>query len=84
MEKNELLKIGESVFRILGVFEEKVLAIDCMKKVMPCFLDIKLFENAQKVETLPCSIPDMEDLTPAERAIAQERFTMIAGGTFST
>ena len=46
MQKNDILKTKEGVFRILKVDDERVLAIDCKKKTMPKYYSAEFFDNA--------------------------------------
>lgn len=79
MKKNDLIKTENGIFRILSIEADRVLAIDCIKKTMPKFYSISSFGNGEFVDCLPADFPDMEDLSPAHRKVAQERYTMIAG-----
>ena len=77
MKKNDLIKTDSSIFRILSVCDS-VLAIDCEKKTMPQFFSYGFFSGG---EIINCISPDylkFEDLSPADRKIAQQRYTMIA------
>ena len=79
MKKNDLIKTENGIFRILSIEADRVLAIDCIKKTMPKFYPIFSFGNGEIIDRIPADFPDMEDLSPADRKIAQERYTMIAG-----
>lgn len=78
MQKNDIIKTETGTFRILVVEEEKVLAIDCDKKTMPRFFPLSVFEGAEIHEEISSSFLSWEELTPAEKKIAQKRYTMIA------
>ena len=78
MKKNDIVKTGEGIFRIISVDEEAVLAIDCEKKMMPKFFSPSFFENGEILENLPFSFPSWDELSPTDRRIAQKRYTMIA------
>lgn len=45
---------------------------------MPKFYPVSSFGNGEFIDCIPADFPDMEDLSPADRKIAQERYTMIA------
>ena len=45
VKKNDIVKTGEGIFRIISVDEEAVLAIDCEKKMMPKFFSPSFFEK---------------------------------------
>lgn len=79
MQKNDILKTKEGVFRILKVDDERVLAIDCKKKTMPKYYSAEFFDNAEAVDnSIVVPRSDFDDLSPKERSIAQQRFSMIA------
>ena len=77
MKKNDLIKTGSSIFRILSV-GVNVLAIDCEKKTMPQFFSYDFFNDSEIINCLSPDYPNFEDLSPADRKIAQQRYTMIA------
>ena len=79
MQKNDLLKTENGIYRILKIDGDRVLAIDCQKRTMPRFYPSEFFDNAETVDNsivmLPC---DFDSLSRKERSIAQQRFSMIA------
>ena len=77
MKKNDLIKTDSGIFRILGV-GDNVLAIDCGKKTMPQFFSYDFFSDSEIINCLSPDYPIFEDLSPADRKIAQQRYTMIA------
>ena len=77
MKKNDLIKTDSSIFRILSVCDS-VLAIDCKKKTMPQFFSYDFFSDGETINCLSPDYPIFEDLSPADRKIAQQRYTMIA------
>ena len=78
MKKNDIVKTNAGVFRILSFDGEKVLAIDYEKKSMPRFFPLSFFEGARIQEEISSSFSSWEELSPAEKKIAQKRYTMIA------
>ena len=79
MQKNDILKTEDGVFRILKIDGERVLAIDCQNRTMPKFYPTEFFDNAETVDNsiiVPRS--DFDSISPKERSIAQQRFSMIA------
>lgn len=79
MQKNDILKTENGIFRILKTDGGRILAIDCQKRTMPRFYSAEFFDNAETVDNsivVPCS--DFDTLSPKERSIAQQRFSMIA------
>ena len=79
MKKNDLKRTENGIYRILSLDTDSVMAIDCEKKSMPKVFPHKYFDNSETLDSLPTDFPDMEALSPADRKIAQERYTMIAG-----
>ena len=57
MKKNDIVQTPSGTFRILSIESEKVLAIDCEKKMMPKFFSHSFFENGEILENLPFSFP---------------------------
>ena len=79
MQKNDILKTKDGIFRILKVDGNRVLAIDCDKKTMPKFYSSDFFDNAEIMDDdIVSPIIDYDSLTPKDRCIAQQRFSMIA------
>ena len=77
MKKNDLIKTENGIYRILSIEANRVLAIDCIRKTMPKLYHVSSFGNGENIDCIPVDFPDMEDLSPADRKIAQERYTMI-------
>ena len=73
MKKNDLIKTESGIFRILSVEGNRVLAIDCEKKTMPKFHPTASFSGGEIIDCISADFPDMEDISPADRKIAQER-----------
>lgn len=77
MKKNDLIKTDSGIFRVLSV-GDNVLAIDCNKKTMPQFFSFAFFSDGVIINCLSPNYLEFEDLSPADRKIAQQRYTMIA------
>ena len=77
MKKNDLIKTDSGIFRVLSV-GDNVLAIDCKKKTMPQFFSYDFFSDSEIINCLSPDYLEFEDLSPADRKIAQQRYTMIA------
>lgn len=77
MKKNDLIKTGSSIFRILSA-GDNVLAIDCNKKTMPQFFSYDFFSDGVIINCLSPDYLNFDELSPADRKIAQQRYTMIA------
>lgn len=78
MNKNDLIKTDSGIFRILSIDSNKVLAIDCKKKTMPQFFSYDFFNDSEIINCISPDYLEFEDLSPADRKIAQQRYTMIA------
>lgn len=79
MDRNNILKTKDGIYRILKIDGDRVLAIDCKKKVMPKYYSMGFFDNAEKVDdNIVVAFVDFDSLSPNDRRIAQQRFTMIA------
>lgn len=84
MLKNELYINGDSIVRILDIRDEKVLVIDCVRRIMPQWIEISSLVEWQQCtqETLYAitnvEVPEIASLCPESRKKAYERYTMIA------
>ena len=78
MKKNDLIKTDSGIFRILSIDSNKVLAIDCKKKTMPQFFSYDFFSDGENINCLSPDYLNFDELSPADRKIAQQRYTMIA------
>lgn len=85
MQRNELIRCGENIFRVLETKEDKALVINCVQKSMPKWANCSDFTGYE-----PCTeeslhqmtnriLPDMDALPSTDRRIAHERYTLIAG-----
>lgn len=77
MKKNDLIKTDSGIFRVLSI-GDKVLAIDCEKKTMPQFFSYDFFSDGEIINYISSDYLDFDELSPADRKIAQQRYTMIA------
>mgnify|MGYP003296931582 CR=1 FL=1 len=48
MQKNDILKTKDGIYRILKIDGDRVLAIDCQKRTMPKFYSLEFFDRAEK------------------------------------
>lgn len=78
MKKNDLIKTDSGIFRILSIDGHKVLAIDCKKKTMPQFFSYDFFNDRETLYSISSDYLDFDELSPADRKVAQQRYTMIA------
>ena len=85
MKKNELLKCGDSIIRILETKAESALIVDCIHKAMP-----KWMQQSDLASYAPCTeqeltsadgkiICDYDSLDKKSRRFTHEHFTLIAG-----
>lgn len=81
-QKNQLLRHDDRIIRVLTV-DTDVLTIDCLKRTMPQWMpaeDLQEWEPCDEID-LPspdAPISDMEELTPEQRKVMHERYTLIA------
>ena len=45
MKKNDLLKDGNNIIRVLEVKPDKILIIDCIKKTMPVWVESSVLDS---------------------------------------
>ena len=69
-----------SIYRVLELVEEKVLVIDCMKKVMPVWKKVEDFKTYVEVEedVKKDSLVAIEDMNTADKKVAYQRYNMIS------
>ena len=84
MQKNDLL-MKENIIRVLEIESDKLLAIDCIRRTMPKWVDIESVKGYEKIseeELLAVTgfeLKDIESVSAKERKFAHEHYTMIAG-----
>lgn len=78
MKNNYIIKSVDSIYRIIDLTDTKAFVIDCGKKAMPKWVDLKLLSSyslcAEELQTLP----DINELDMLSRKVAYERFTIIS------
>ena len=85
MQKNDLMRYGDQIIRILVVREDTALMIDCLRKSMPKWMEFSELENYA-----PCTEEEMlavagrcacdyDSLDKLSRRFVHEHFTLIAG-----
>lgn len=85
MQKNDLMRYGDQIIRILVVREDTALMIDCLRKSMPKWMEFSELENYA-----PCTEEEMlavagrcacdyDSLDKQIRRFVHEHFTLIAG-----
>lgn len=81
MQKNDVLKCGESIVRVLDIRENQVLIVTYPQKSVPLWVNQEELSEYQsfKEEEIPSFPPEFEELSTDQRRIAHERYTLIAG-----
>ena len=81
MQKNDVLRCGESIVRVLEVHENQALIVTYPRKSVPMWINQEELKEYQpfKEEEIPSFPPEFEELSPDQRRIAHERYTLIAG-----
>lgn len=76
MKNNDIIKNTDSIYRIIDLTDTRALVIDCKKKSMPKWVDLKLLSSyslcAEELETLS----NINDLDMLSRKTAYERFNV--------
>lgn len=85
MQKNELMKSGNSVIRVLQIKGDGVLVVDCMRKAMPLWMtrsELSVYEHCKEQDLNALTGTDIkayDDLDQESRKFAQEHYALIAG-----
>ena len=84
MQKNDLIRVNSSIYRVLAMKENSVLIIDTLSLNMPKWVDISMcdgcekMENDKLIEITKREIPAIETLSQEQMKIMHKRFTLIA------
>lgn len=84
MEKKQLIKFNESIYRVLAIHEEEMLLVDCIKRNMPKWWHMEVigtYDNCMEDEMLQATgtvLEDIENLDAESRSIAYQRYTIVA------
>lgn len=84
MRKNDLLKSGSMVIRVLEMKDNKAFVIDCIKRTVPKWINISDLRDCDTVGekdlmTLTgASFPDLETIDAVSSKIINKRFTAIS------
>ena len=84
MQKNDLLKCGDALVRVLAIDEDRVLIIDCIRLAMPRWAPANSLKGWDRCAEGEYPIPDAWRLRPEEeimteqRKLMHERYTLIA------
>lgn len=85
MEKNQLVRNHETIYRVLTVDSDEALLIDCIKETMPKWFridEVDGFERCTEEELLESTetvLVEEENMPPKTRQTVHKRFTVIAG-----
>lgn len=85
MEKNELIKWKGSIYRVLAIEEEDVMLIDCLKRTMPKWYEVdeisgyEVCADGELLSATGMVLEEEQDLTPKQKCVAHEKFTVVAG-----
>lgn len=85
MQKNRLMRCDDKIIRILKADGSRCLVIDCIQRTMPKWIEVSEIEGymdcsmEELLQATDTVLPDMEELSPEQRKIMHERYTMIAG-----
>jgi len=84
MQKNDLFRLNNSIYRVVDMAVDKVLAIDCVRLTMPIWMPIDALADCPSIpleELLLVSnksMPTLESLSQEQLKVMHQRFTMIA------
>lgn len=84
MEKKQLIRFNESIYRVLAIHEEEMLLIDCIKRNMPKWWHMAVigtYDNCMEDELMQATgtvLEDIENLDAESRSIAYQRYTIVA------
>lgn len=83
--KNELLRVGGAIFRVLEMRGESALVMDCLHQTMPRWMNLTEQESSAPcneedlLQEAGITLPPVDELLADRRRIAYEHYTMIAG-----
>lgn len=84
MKKNDLLKDGNNIIRILKIQPDKILIIDCIKKTMPVWVESSALDSFSGCtgevlnEVTNFTAADIDALDADQRKAMYDRYTLIA------
>lgn len=85
MRKNDILKCGDSIFRVLDIKNNEIFLIDCGKRTIPTWIsedeiqDCTYLTEKELKEYIPIPIPDFDTMDAKSLCIINERYTLISG-----
>ena len=84
MKKYDLLRLGDTIIRVLEAQGDRVLVIDCIKRTMPVWVEVVALDSYSECTSSELSevtgvlIVGVDDLDTGQRKTMYERYTMIA------
>ena len=84
MKKHDLLKDGNNIIRVLQIWPDKILIIDCVKKTMPVWVDSLVLDFFAQCtgevlnDATNFTVTDIENLNAEQRKVMYDRYTLIA------
>lgn len=81
MQKNDLFRSNDTIYRVIEVGVGRVLVIDCIKLTMPTWVADTICETLPFEELLSATnkvIPSIESLSQEQISTMHQRFTLIA------
>lgn len=84
MEKKQLIKSDDTIYRVLAIRNEEVLLIDCIRQNMPGWKNISeigIYDYCNEKELLQTTetvLGDIENLDAESRSTAYRRYTIVA------
>ena len=84
MQKNDLLKNGGALLRVLAIDGERCMVIDCIKLTMPrwvsvdCLKDWEFCPEDDDCASAVRNIKTSEELTPSELKTMHDRYSLVA------
>lgn len=85
MKKNDLLKCGNTIIRVLEIQDDKAFIINCQKRNIPTWVfvseirDYAQISETELYEIIPMQLPNVTTMDAKSRYIINERYTMISG-----
>ena len=64
MKRNDILKVGDDVFRVLEVENDNVCVINCHKRTMPKTESQSFFDNAELLDSFHADYPASKKVSP--------------------
>ena len=85
MQKNDLFRFENDIFRVLEINQNNIFVINCTRQTMPQWYDFAAFSDYEvctEHDLLLQSgivLSDIDMLSPAVKRVIHERYTIVAG-----